>query len=107
MIYLAAPYYHKNSDITQERMEKVYAVASELMLRGRHVTTPLFMHEVVDRFELPGDFEYWKAYCFDILKRCDEMHILCLPGWAESRGIKAEIEFCREHNIPIVNVEEI
>ena len=105
LVYIASPYNHEDSEVTQDRMETVYAVASELMLQGKDVTTPLFMHEVVKRFELPSTFEYWEAYCFNILRRCDEMHVLCLPGWSESRGVKAEIEFCYKHCIPVKYVE--
>lgn len=100
MKYLAAPYGHPDKKVTQARMEAVYAMAAKLMIEGEHVTTPLFMHEVVTRHSLPGDFQFWREYCHDMLKCCDEMIILCLNGWEESEGVNDEIKFCIIHNIP-------
>lgn len=101
MIYLAAPYSHPDKKIVQARMEDIYKVMYIYMKRGEHILTPLAMHEVVVRHNLPDDFIYWGKYCLDILKRCDKMVILKLPGWEYSLGIQKEMEFCKENNIPI------
>lgn len=95
MIYLAAPYNDSDPSIVQARMEIIYRVMGEFMKEGRHVVTPLFMHEIVIRHELDGTYEYWEKYCLDMLKRCDEMIVLCLPNWTESNGVKGEMEFCK------------
>ena len=105
MIYLAAPYSNPDPKLVQARMEQIYDVMGEFMKQDRHVLTPLFMHEVAVRHELDGTYDYWEKYCLDILKRCDEMIVLCLPGWTESRGVKGEMEFCRRNGIPITFME--
>ena len=53
------------------------------------------LDEIVIRHELDGTYEYWENYCLDMLKRCDEMIVICLPGWTESNGVKGEMEFCK------------
>jgi hypothetical protein len=105
LIYVASPYGHTDKEVVQHRMEEVYGYMAFAMERGDHCITPLFMHEIVLRHEMPDDFDFWQAYCFNLLARCDEMHILCLKGWTESVGVTAEIEFCRANNIPIKNIE--
>lgn len=105
MIYLAAPYSDPDPVIVQARMEIIYHAIGEFMKEGKHVITPLFMHEVATRHKLDGTYEYWEDYCLDVLKRCDEMIVLCLRGWTDSRGIKGEIEFCQYHNIKVTFIE--
>ena len=47
-------------------------------------------------------YELGMEHCFEMLKRCDELW-LC-DGWEDSRGCKFEVEFAKEHNIPICYV---
>lgn len=105
MIYLAAPYNDPDPAVVQARIEIIYHAMAELMKEGKHVVTPLFMHEIVVRHKLDSTYEYWEDYCLDVLKRCDRMIILCLPGWTESRGIKGEIECCRRTSKSITFIE--
>jgi hypothetical protein len=95
MIYLASPYNHRDKAVIQARMEQIYAVIGKYTKEGTHVITPLFMHEVVIRHDIAGDYMFWEAYCLNLLKRCDKMIVLCLYGWDTSRGVTAEIEFCK------------
>ena len=105
MIYIAAPYNHIDKTVIQSRMELIYRIMGEHIMRGEHVVTPLFMHEVATRYELPGDYIFWERYCLNMLRRCDKMIILCIDGWKESRGVTGEIEFCKANNIPIEFLE--
>jgi hypothetical protein len=107
MIYLAAPYSHTDKSIIQWRMEKIYAVMAVFIKQGKFILTPLAMHEVAIRHEdMPDDFTYWGNYCLDLLKRCDSMVVLQLPGWKESYGVQKEIEFCNNNNISIKYLSE-
>ena len=107
MIYLAAPYSHPDPAIVKGRMESIYACLAHYMKMGEHIITPLFMHEVVVRNEdMDDDFHYWGEYCLDLLKRCDRMIVLQLPGWDISRGVAQEIEFCFRRDIPVLYIME-
>ncbi len=101
LIYLAGPYYDENAEIIQERMEKLYAIMHEFTCRGEHIISPLFMHEVVTRFEIENNFDFWGPFCYNILKRCDKMVIAKLYGWDASDGVQKEINFCLANGIPI------
>lgn len=100
LIYIAGPYYHRHQSFIDNRMEAVYAHAAKLMREGHHSCSPMLMHEVVKRHDLPNNFEFWSDYSFNMLKRCDEMHILMLDGWSTSKGVLAEIKFCSQNMIP-------
>jgi hypothetical protein len=40
-----------------------------------------------------------------VLRRCDRLVVLRIPGWRESRGVTLEIEFAQTAGIPIEFVE--
>lgn len=105
MIYLAAPYSDPDPEVIQDRMEKIYSVMGEFMKEGRHVVSPLFMHEIAVRHNLDNTYEYWEKYCLDMLKRCDEMIVLCLPGWTESRGVAGEMLHCKNSGRKVTFME--
>lgn len=90
MIYVAAPYYHKDAFVTQQRMEAVYDYLHYAVKAGEFATSPLLMHSVVVRYKLPETFDFWDNYCLNMLKRCDKMVVLKLVGWDSSQGVKAE-----------------
>ena len=106
MIYLAAPYSHYNPEVVQSRMEKIYSLMAQYMKKGEHIFTPLFMHEVVIRHDLPNDFRYWGAYCLDHLKRCDKIIVFQLSGWESSRGVSEEILFAIKNHIEVEYLSE-
>ncbi len=105
MIYLAAPYNDYDKAVIQDRMEKIYSVIARYTKEGTHVITPLFMHEVVTRHEIAGDYVFWEKYCLNLLWRCDKMLVLRLEGWDTSRGVLGEIEFCEKHNILVEYID--
>lgn len=101
-IYVAAPYSHEDEVIVLDRVELLYkAMAIFSNELNMHVTTPLFMHELVERYAMPGDFAFWEGYCLNLLKRCDKLIVLKIDGWDSSTGVRGEIKFCQENGIPI------
>lgn len=52
---------------------------------------------------LPMPYEDWLSFDFDILHRCDGL--LRLPG--KSPGADREVEFCKEHRIPVFFYSEV
>lgn len=45
------------------------------------------------------DFETGMQYCYWLLRKCDECWVF--GDWENSNGCKAEIMYCRAHNIPL------
>jgi len=88
MIYLASPYTHPQKKVMTRRYLQVKKYAVELMKQGHCVFSPiLYGHPI--KANLPKDFD-WIDFDLNILKECDCLLVLCLPGWDESKGISEE-----------------
>lgn len=97
MKYLASPYTHDNPDVKKERFEAVCEVASYMMLKGEHVFSPIaHTYPIAVHGGVPTDWDFWGDYDKEFLNFCEELIILMLPGWKESVGVTAEIEYMRE-----------
>ena len=102
--YLACPYTHAEEHMEQRRYEWVTTVAAELMRQGLVVYSPITsMHYLARRLKV-GEVD-WLQHDLTILARCDKLIVLQLEDWEASEGLRKEIEFAREHNIPIEYVE--
>lgn len=101
-VYIAAPY---SADTEEERLanvEKVIAVAREVMGLGHHPFVPHLSHYIDpqnDRFE----WEQWMDWCIDWLGTCD---ILLYLG--SSKGADLELEVARKRGKPVAfSVKEL
>jgi hypothetical protein len=92
-IYLASPYSHENPEVVEGRYRDVLRITSELMNKHRlHIFSPIInCHELAKVHTLPGDFAFWKEYNQAILEFADELYVLKLLGWEQSKGIKGEM----------------
>ena len=59
-------------------------------------------HFIINYEKLPGDWEFWKRYSQALLAKSDGMIVLKLDGWEKSTGVQAEIEICKNQNIPVI-----
>ena len=97
-IYLACPY----TNTENSSFIKANRAAAKLMLDGNIVFSPISMsHPIATQCDLPGDWEFWKKFDEAFIEWCDEMHVLCLPGWKESRGVTAEIKIAEDMGKPV------
>lgn len=106
-IYLACPYSHPDPRIRQYRYEVVTRFAAELIQKGFIVYSPItHSHPIALIADLPTGWDYWQVVDESFLEWCHEMHIVCLPGWKESTGLKAETELALSLGKPVVLLEE-
>lgn len=105
MIYLASPYSHPDPLIVKTRFLLAEQATAILLQRKEWVYSPIVhCHELSQRYELPGDFAYWQGYNIDMLRRCDMLTVLTIPGWRESVGVTAELTVARTLNMPLTQV---
>ncbi|MFM2094105.1 MAG: hypothetical protein RIS70_1229 [Planctomycetota bacterium] len=101
MIYLATPYSHPDPAIREQRFATVSRVAAELVRAGQHVFSPISHSHPLAIHGIRGDWEFWSAFDRRLLAICDEVVVLMLDGWRESRGVQAEIDLAIEMDLPV------
>lgn len=107
LVYLASPYSHSDPAVMEERYQKTIAAAAHLMKTGMVVFAPIVhSHEIGKRLGKqaggaidPNTHEFWMHQDLPILKRCDQLIVLTLEGWRESKGVTEEIQFAKDNNI--------
>ena len=96
LVYLSSPYSHSDAAVREARFQAVCRCAAGMMRGGVHVFSPIAHSHPIAAHGLPGDWEFWQAYDRLMLSRCDELAVLCLPGWRESIGVREEIRIASE-----------
>jgi nucleoside 2-deoxyribosyltransferase len=104
-IYLACPYSDVDFSVMEHR-EKLASEASALLLKAGFPTFSPITHG----HNIPNSEEH-RGVIFDmnlaVLQLCDVFVVLCISGWEESIGIKAEMVEAKKLKIPIVLVYNI
>ena len=102
LVYLASPYSHQDSSVMQDRYELVCQAAADMVAEGQIAISPIaYGHTLLGYKEMPGDWEFWQAFCLSLLAKCDRMVVLQMDGWQESRGVQAEIRYAEANGIPV------
>ena len=111
MIYLASPYTHTDPAVVEKRVEQACRGAAALMAKGLTVFAPI-PHSHAIAAHLPADaqfdHEFWMQQDLAVLRHCQHVVVLCLTQWAESKGVRREIDVATACGIPItyINPEE-
>lgn len=104
--YLATPYAHEKKSIMQLRYEWVTKVAGQLMKAGTIVYSPItHCHPIACNTDLPRGWDFWEKYDLAFLGRSSHMFVLDLKGWEESKGLAAELDYCKVYRIPVVHLD--
>lgn len=102
LIYLASPYTHTDPEIVEQRYRRALWVSARLMSIEYLVYSPIVhLHFLAVLECLPGTWEYWERFDRAMISRCQQLWILALSGWEESKGVAAEIEIARQLGIPV------
>lgn len=103
LIYLAQPYTSEYPDVRADRA-RVAAIVTARLICGEAVFSPIVHgHNVEPHItrQIVNAHKFWMSQCIPILRRCDEMYVLPLDGWRESRGLKDELAICKQLHIPV------
>lgn len=97
LIYLASPHSHTNSGVRQDRYQAALECTSWLIENGFWVFSPIVhSHNLpCNKMEKTISWEFWKEFDTETISRMDEVWVLIIPGWKESKGVQAEIEIGR------------
>ena len=88
-IYLALPYAGRKS----VSFAVANYVASQLLLEGHSVFSPISMtHPIQEGGIIEGDSAFWIEKDLPFIEWCDELWVIKLLGWVESKGVQAEIK---------------
>lgn len=101
MIYLASPYSHEDKSVRESRFQAACKVTATLIQQRKAVFSPVVHCHPLVAFGLPIDWMFWAQFCRAHFQRCDEMYVLCIPGWEHSVGIREETWMAQEFNIPV------
>jgi hypothetical protein len=105
LLYLAAPYSHRQLTVRERRFQRINACAAEFMRAGVHVFSPIsHTHPIAMAGELPTGWEFWKDYDRMMIKACSALCVLELPGYETSSGVAAEVIIARKLRIPTYSV---
>lgn len=105
-IYLAIPYSHPDENIRIERFEKANKIASELINQGYFVYSPIsHTHPIAMAGTLPLGWGFWQRYDTTFLEWADEIHVVKMDGWKQSKGVAAEIEIMKSMGKPVQYIE--
>lgn len=101
MIYLASPYSHPDAAVRQRRFQAACRAAAELIRRGHVVFSPIAHSHAIAQHGLPVDWGFWEEQDRRLLAACDELWVLMLDGWEDSRGVQAEVAIARKLGKPV------
>ncbi len=100
LVYIASPYAHPSQKVREARLEAVRHVCGTMVNKGKIVMPPLvYLGELAYRGVHPP--QGWYAFDLQLLARCDELLVLQLPGWEDSRGVMVEIAGAQTKGMPV------
>ena len=104
-VYLGAPYSHPNPLWMSLRFELINLAALQLIRRGYIVFSPIsHSHPIANAAaekQTVQNYDLWLNQDKHFLEWADILVVLCLPGWAKSKGLLFERDWCLEHNKPV------
>ena len=102
LLYLAAPYWHVEPDIRETRVLFATVAERKLINYGFAVLNPIRMSR--DVADVLSELA-WREHGISMLRRCDIVVALRLPGYMESKGVAAELALARKLGIPTAEVD--
>jgi len=107
-VYLACPYSHEDEKVRKQRFKLANKWAGKLM--GDYIVFSPLSHSVPIAHNGRKnylDHEFWMNQYLPFIGWCDEIHILCLPGWDKSRGIQEEVHIAQILGKPVYHITNL
>jgi hypothetical protein len=105
-IFVSVPYNHPRQDMIDFRLEMLDQYLMELINKDfTPYSTVQAMLPLAAKFDLSTDYDYWKRHCSRMIAASDALHVLMLPGWRDSVGVRDEIETALLIGIPVSYID--
>lgn len=106
-IFVVSPYSDDDNDVINQRALDADMYVGELTRQGKVCYSAISaMRHLLSVCGLPGTWAYWRMHCERMMIHASEVHVLCLDGWEQSEGVKAEIEIAKIFNKKITYVKK-
>lgn len=107
IIYIAGPYSHSNQNVMHARFLEHERYTNKVLynLLQTPYSPIVHFHEMAQKYKLPTDALWWYAHNKRMLHVSQEVHVLMLPGWKESKGTSQEIKWASALGIEVRYVE--
>lgn len=102
LIYVAAPYSHESQEVRDKRAHIIFRYTEFLMASDLVAFSPITYGRVFEEAGHKSDFNTWKEFNKTILYASTHVHILCLPGWKNSVGVRQENRWAEQLRKPVV-----
>lgn len=97
MMYLASPYTHRIPSVQEWRFNAVTAAVAELVNFHVEVFSPIVYTHPISKMipDVMNTLKFWMDIDEGFMDRCDQLGMLALPGWLESKGMLQEFKYMR------------
>lgn len=104
--YIASPYTSPDAMVRTERYLAAIQYAHFLLSNGIPCFSPIIHYHLISLlWRMPKEFAFWKNYDEAMIKSCNAIRVLMIPGWEESIGVTHEIDFAYSLGKVIIMVD--
>lgn len=102
-IYLASPYTALLKETMHLRFTMVEAATAFLSAQmADSIYSPIVhFHQIAHKYQMPTDAKHWRQVNFVEIERSDVVFALRAEGWAESVGMRGELDYAKKIGRPI------
>lgn len=102
-VYLASPYTHTSQQVMTQRFRLITKIAAKLFNQFGHAFyLPITQSHLMAKIgNIAPDWDVWKDVDLAWLGQCQELWVVMMQGWKQSKGVAAEIEYANANNIQI------
>jgi hypothetical protein len=109
LVYLAGPYSHPDKAVRKNR-EICHSLCAVALKRQGEIDVYAPIPETTALCELGGltgtDWNSWRGHDLNLLSRCDEIYVMMIDGYKESLGVRGEVKFALQNDIPVKFIDE-